>query len=175
GWALPTTALIRWSSIAEWAARNEPMLGYVLLTCAGMGAVSAWVEPQVSKSVWNGRRDRVLFGRFFRRWGFLITTCAFIFSMSAMWAGLVRPGDLDGISIGGLIAFSDAGGYVAAAYDQAKDGVWNGFSLRRPLAAAFRSVLLFFGGFSVPGMLLLQACLLSAATCSAASAVGRWR
>src|ERR1700687_1453883 len=30
GWALPTTALIRWSPVAEWAARNEPYLGYLL-------------------------------------------------------------------------------------------------------------------------------------------------
>jgi hypothetical protein len=175
GWALPTTALIRWSSIAEWAAHNEPLLGYVLLTCAGMGAVAAWIEPLVSKSVWKARHEELLLGRFFRRWGFLITTCAFVFSMSAMWTGIVRPGDFGGASIGGLIAFSDAGGYVASAYDQAKDGVWNSFSLRRPLAAAFRSVLLFFGAFSVANMLLLQACLLSATTCLAALAVARWR
>jgi hypothetical protein len=175
GWALPTTALIRWSDIAGWAARAEPMLGYVVLACAGLGAVASWLKPLISKSTWKARREEIVLGRFFRRWGFLITTCAFVFSMSAMWAGIVRPGDLDLISIGGLIAFSDAGGYVATAYDQAKDGVWSDFSLRRPLAAAFRSVLLFFGGFSIANMLLLQACLLSAATCLAASAVARWR
>jgi hypothetical protein len=175
GWALPTTALIRWSDIAGWAARAEPMLGYVVLACAGLGAVASWLKPLISKSAWKARREEIVLGRFFRRWSFLITTCAFVFSMSAMWAGIVRPGDLDGVSIGGLIAFSDANGYVAAAYDQAKDGVWSSFSLRRPLAAAFRSVLLFFGAFSIANMLLVQACLLSATTCLAASAVARWR
>ena len=43
GWALPTTALIRWSSIAAWAARNEPYLGYLLLMLAGLGTATMWL------------------------------------------------------------------------------------------------------------------------------------
>ena len=45
GWALPTTALIRWFSIAQWMCRNEPFLPYVLLACAGLGVVAAWLRP----------------------------------------------------------------------------------------------------------------------------------
>jgi hypothetical protein len=77
--------------------------------------------------------------------------------------------------VGGLVAATDAASYFAGAQDQARDGVWSGPILRRPFAAAFRSVLLFFGDFSYSNMLVLQAALLSAASCFAASAVARWR
>jgi hypothetical protein len=92
-----------------------------------------------------------------------------------MWAGLVRYGDLDGFAIGGMIQFTDAAGHLTAAHDQAKDGVWNAFALRRPIAAAFRSTLLFFAAFSLPAVLLLQACFLAGAICFASAAVTRWR
>ena len=92
-----------------------------------------------------------------------------------MWAGVVRPGDLVSHAIGGMNLVSDAGAYLASAHDQAKDGVWNSWALRRPIAAAFRSTLLFFAAFSLPSMLLLQACLLAGTTCCASAAVTRWR
>jgi hypothetical protein len=43
GWALPTTALIRWWSTAHWASVNEPYLPYFLLTLAGFGILTAWM------------------------------------------------------------------------------------------------------------------------------------
>src|SRR5260370_41466447 len=92
-----------------------------------------------------------------------------------MWVGSVRPGDPDWGNIGGLVPFSDAVYYLAASHDQAKDGFWNDVALHRPLAAAFRSVLLVFGNFSLQFMLILQACLLAGATCFATHAVARWR
>src|SRR6185312_1302025 len=42
GWALPTTALIRWFPAAAWAARQELHLGYLLLMLAGFGTLSTW-------------------------------------------------------------------------------------------------------------------------------------
>lgn len=174
GWALPTTALIRWSAAAEQIARIEPRLGHILLTLAAVGTVTLWLAPYLHAGT-QRLTDEVALRRFLGRWGFLITTCAFVFSMSSLWLGILRPGDLDNLSIGGLVPFSDAAGYLAGAHDQARDGVWNTISLRRPLAAAFRSVLLFGGNFSNPSMLLSQAVLLSAAMCAATAAVMRWR
>lgn len=175
GWALPTTALIRWSPIAQWAARNEPYLGYLLLMCTGFGVLVTWLG---SFSLQHRRtiesHERMLWSLL--RWcGFPITLCAFVFCMSAMWAGMVRPGDFDYANIGGLVPYSDAVAYLAAAHDQVKDGTWVAFAQRRPLASAFRSVILFFGCYSLPIMLTLQACLLAAATCFAAYAVVMWR
>ncbi len=172
-WALPTTALIRWSQVAEQLAWVEPRLGHVLLTFAALGAAAHWIGL-LSHSPLPPHDDAII-GRFFRRWSVPITTCLFVFSMSALWAGIPRVGDLNGDMIGGLIAFSDAGDYLAGAHDQANNGIWDAISLRRPLAAAFRSVLLFVGAFSYQSMLLLQAALASMAICFAADAVARWR
>jgi hypothetical protein len=175
GWALPTTALIRWSPIAQWAASNEPYLGYLLLTCAGFGAIVTWLAgsyPQLRRSV--EAEERMMRG--FLLWsGFPIAACAFVLCISAMSAGIVRPGDSNAMNIGGLIPFSDANGHIAAAYDQARDGIWITFAQRRLLASAFRSVLLFFGNYSLPAMMILQACLFAAAACFAAYRVAMWR
>jgi hypothetical protein len=92
-----------------------------------------------------------------------------------MWDGILRPGDFHGANIGGLIPFNDAQGHLAAAYDQAKDGTWGAFAARRPLAAAFRSSLLFASDYSFALMLALQCCLLALAICLASYAVLIWR
>ncbi|MCC8972243.1 glycosyltransferase family 39 protein [Bradyrhizobium brasilense] len=175
GYPLPTAALIRWSPIAKWAAINGPYLGYPLLTLAGLGAVATW-------SIGSNTPYRSLMAsheRFLRRllaWsGFPIVACAFVFCISTMWAGIVRPSDPNVSNMGGLLPFSDANGYVTAAFDQVNDGTLNAFALRRPLAAAFRSVLLIFGNLSLQSMLILQACLLAGAMCFATHAIVKWR
>ena len=174
-WALPTTALIRSSPIAEWAARNEPMLGHVLLAFAGFGAAVTWLAVLMPSAIPTIKSEEIIVGRFLGRWGVLVVSCLFVFSMSATWTGVDRPDDLHGSSIGGLIAFSDAVGYWGGAHDQARDGTWSSFSLRRPIAAAFRTVLLFLAAYSTSYMLILQALLLSVATCLAAYSVAKWR
>jgi hypothetical protein len=175
GWALPTTALIRWSSTAQWAARNEPYLGYFLLTCAGFGTLVTWFASLNLQHRLSIQSDERMLRNFLRWAGFPIAVGAFVVCISAMWTGMVRPGDFDYANIGALVPFSDAHYHLAAAYDQARDGTWIAFAQRRPLAAAARSVLLFFGDYSLPIVLILQACLLAAATCFAARAVAIWR
>jgi hypothetical protein len=175
GWALPTTALIRWSPIAEWAASNELYFGYLLLMLAGVGTATTWLigssalhQPLVESTERSLRR--------LLAWcGFPIAACALVFCISAMWAGIARPGDPHYANIGGLIPFSDAGYYLAAAFDQVRDGTWNALALRRPLAGGFRSVLLIFGNFSLPSMLILQACLVAGAVYFATRAIVAWR
>jgi hypothetical protein len=175
GWALPTTALIHWSAAAKWLAAHEPWLGFVLVAHAAIGAVVTWLSsllPGRSKLV---DREETRLRGFFGRWGILISAVIFVFSISAMWSGMVRPGDQADMTIGGLLPFSDGAGDLFEAYDQARDGTWGSFTLRKPLAGAFRSVLLFFGGYSLPGMLIVQIVVLSSALCIACFAVARWR
>jgi hypothetical protein len=175
GWALPTTALIRWSPVAEWAASNEPYFGYLLLMLAGVGTAATWLMSSTAlhRPLVDSTEQSM---RTLLAWcGFPIAACAFLLCISAMWAGIVRPGDLNFSNLGGLIPFSDAGHYLAAAFDQVRDGVWNAVALRRPLAAGFRSVLLIFGNFSLPFMLILQACLVAGAACFATWAIILWR
>ncbi|MCA6099027.1 hypothetical protein [Bradyrhizobium australafricanum] len=175
GYALPTAALIRWSPLAKWAASNEPFLTYPLLMLAGLGAVTTWlIGSNASQQVRTEAHERAL--RRLLAWsGFPIVACALVFCISAMWAGVVRPSDPSATILGGLLPFSDANGYLASAQSQVAHGSWSWFALRRPLAAAFRSVLLIFGNLSLQHMLILQACLLAGAICFATHAIMKWR
>jgi hypothetical protein len=175
GWVLPTTALIRWSAIAQWAANNEPYLAYLILTLAGVGTVTTWFTAPSADHQRSVESNEQSLRRVLLKCGFPIAACAFIFCVSAMWAGIFRPGDPNRVNIGGLISFSDSANYLTAAYDQIKDNDWNTQALRRPLAAAFRSILLIFGNFSMPIMLTLQACMVAAALCFATYAIAIWR
>jgi hypothetical protein len=175
GWALPTTALIRWWPAAEWAANNELYLPYLLLTLAGLGTLMIRLGGMGPAGQQQLARDELRLQKLLRWAGFPIAVCAFAFSISGMWSGLVRPGDLDGSSMGGLIPYNDAFGHLAAGFDQARDGTFDAFAMRRPLAAAFRSVLLFVSQYSLPHMLLLQVCLLGMAAWLASCAVMVWR
>ncbi|HEV7877788.1 hypothetical protein [Bradyrhizobium sp.] len=175
GWALPTTALIRWSAIAHWAANNEPDLPYLILILAGLGTITTWVTGRSPVQQVSAESNEKSLRRLFLWAGFPITACAFVFCLSAVWAGVVRPGDPNRLNLGGLIPFSDAANYLTSAFDQVKDGVWNTQALRRPLAAAFRSVLLVFGNFSLPVMLILQSCMMAGAICFATYAIMVWR
>ncbi|RXG94487.1 hypothetical protein [Bradyrhizobium zhanjiangense] len=175
GYALPTTALIRWSPLAKWAASNEPYLPYPFLMLAGLGAVTTWlIGSNASRQSQTESHEEFL--RRLLVWsGFPIVACALFFCISSMWAGVVRPSDPSPTILGGLLPFSDANGYLASAQSQVAHGSWSWFALRRPLAAAFRSVLLIFGNLSLQHMLILQACLLAGAICFATHAIMKWR
>jgi len=174
GWALPTTAAIRWFPAAEWAAKQELYLGHLLLMLAGLGTLATWFSAlggQHNQSLESERKMTTLL-----RWsGLPIVACAFVFGMSAMWAGIVRPGDLHGANIAGLVPYNDAHGHILGAFAEMKDGTWPWFVQRRPIAAAVRSVLLFVSDYSLTIMLLVQVCLVAAAACLAAYAVVIWR
>ena len=100
GWALPTTALIRWSPIAQWMSRNEPSLPYVLLACAGLGVAAAWLRPLFNLAEADQAKDGAAL-RVFPALGPAHHGMCSHFSISGMWAGVVRPGDLVATRSGG--------------------------------------------------------------------------
>jgi hypothetical protein len=173
-WALPTAAPIQSFPLLRWAAETEPLFYVVLFTLAMSGAAASWASTLL-RGTSALRRDEMLLGRFLERWGPFLATTLFVFSVSAIWAGLVREGDLNWASIAGLLPYSDASGHFVAAHDQAKDGTWSAFALRRPIGAAFRSSLLFFSGYVHMTAVLLQATLLAFAAYLATRVIGRWR
>lgn len=174
GWALPLTAPLRWFDLLAGIARGEPYFADLVLGVAAIGTLTTWLSAKNSQAgmttAWDTKLNAVL------RWsGPPIAAAALLIGLGAMWAGIVRPNDPHWANIGGLVPFSDANGHLAEAFFEAQQGTWTSWALRRPLAAAFRAVLLFAGGGSFPAMLILQACLLAAATCLAANAVMIWR
>jgi hypothetical protein len=175
GWTLPTTALLRWSETARAICRIEPLLGYVLMTIAAFGVCTRWLtgdDPRHHATIVHEderlRRAIVCFG-------IPMLTIGLWSSDSAMWSGMVRPGDYYVDSIGGLIPFADAVNYLATSYDQQKDGLLSTMALRRPIAGVFRLVLLFAGGYAVSWMILLQSLLMASAIWFATISIAAWR
>lgn len=173
GFALPTTALIRWSSAVRWLATYDYSIAYAILLLAMLGVLSTWLAGHLD--VDTGNRDEARLARLLDRWGLLLVCTLFVFSVSGGWAGLVRDGDFTAASIVGLVPFSDASGYFASAQDFVRDGTFSGFAMRRPFAAAARETLMMLGGFSYANMVLIQSLLLAAATWFGARSIGRWQ
>ncbi|MBV9983265.1 hypothetical protein [Bradyrhizobium sp.] len=174
GWALPLTAPLRWFGLLAGVARGEPYFADLVLGVAAIGTLTTWLSVWRSRAemttAWDTRLNVIL------RWsGPPIVAAALLIGLGAMWAGIARPGDPHWANIGGLVPFSDANGHLAEAFYQTQHGTWTSWALRRPLAAAFRALLLFASGASFPAMLIVQACLLAAAACLAAHAVMIWR
>ncbi len=173
GFGLPTTAIFRWiEAIRIIGLYDYHISRFVILLCC-LAAIASWISA--GKCAEAIEMDEKRLALFIRRWGLVILGALFVFTISGSWAGLARSGDFNSASIGGLLPFSDANGYFAGAHDQTKDGYWNSISMRRPFAAAFRSVLMIWGGYSYSTMLLLQALLASTAAWIAACSIVRWR
>ncbi|QWG25113.1 hypothetical protein KMZ93_09650 [Bradyrhizobium sediminis] len=173
GFALPTAAVFHWADWLRAVGEHDHYAAHFLLVITSMCAVAIWTATVIG----DRSHEPVLksLEALLRMWGLPLTLCLFVFSMSGTWAGLPRPGDFNSASIGGLIPFSDANGYFAAAHDQARDGYWNSISMRRPFAAAFRSVLMTAAAFSYAQMLLVQVVLCSISVWIAARSILTWR
>ena len=172
GYSPPTTTIFRWFAWARLIGAYDQYGVQAVLFTSGLCAVAAFF----SRRLGGGIVDEISEGleRFLSRWGFPVIAALFIFAISGTWAGLARIQDFNGASIGGMIPFSDAGGYAAAAYDSLDGGSWGDMALRRPVAAAFRETLLLGGGLSYADMLLLQATLAAFATWLAARSIANW-
>ncbi|WP_458760241.1 hypothetical protein ACSVBT_05410 [Afipia sp. TerB] len=173
GFALPTTAIFRWFDVARTIGLHEHYIAHLILLLCCLSAFATWIADGSSADVVAS--DETALVTFFQRWGLLLIATLFVFSISGWWVGLPRPGDFNGASIGGLLPFSDANGYFANTQDQLKEGTWNIISMRRPLAAAFRSILGIAGGFSYSTMLLIQGILAALSVWVAVRSLIRWR
>lgn len=173
GFALPTAAIFQWGDWLRAVGEHDHYAAHFLLVLTSLCAVTNWMAAMVGSR--GPEEDLDFLSEFLKVWGLPLTICLFVFSLSGTWAGLPRAGDFNGASIGGLIPFSDAHGYSAAAHDQARDGVWNGMALRRPFAAAFRTVLMAVASFSYAQMLLIQVVLCAIAVWVTARSILLWR
>ena len=172
GYSQPTTAIFRWFAWARLIGSYDQYGVQALLVTSSLCAVAAFIADRFG----GGIVDDFASGleRFLVGWSFPVIAALFIFTISGTWAGLARVQDFNGASIGGMIPFSDAGGYASAAYDAIHGGAWNAMALRRPFAAALREILLISGGSSYANALLLQVTLAAFATWLAVRSVAKW-
>jgi hypothetical protein len=172
GYSPPTTTIFRWFAWARLIGSYDHYGVQAILVTSSLCAIAALIADRLGGGIVE-ELNRGL-ERFLSRWGFPIIAALFIFTVSGTWAGLVRVQDFNGASIGGMVPFSDAGGYASAAYDAVDGGFWNAMALRRPFAAAMREILLISGGLSYANALLLQATVAAFATWLGTRSVVNW-
>jgi hypothetical protein len=143
----------------------------LFLGWAVIGALWSWLTaPRAIHAQALARPVKAFTARLARSGGLFCITAAIFLILSFYWLG----NDSGAFNIAGMTPYSDGAGYWSEAEQVLRGNLWSSISIQRPVAAALRLVLLYFGR-NYTGMLLVQAGALSLAMCLAVLAVGRWR
>jgi hypothetical protein len=178
GEALPTATLLRRPSF-EWLTVLEPFVGVGLLVFAAFGVLFAHIGRWDSSWRDSMRQTECALTRLWSRCGLPVIVCFLLFSVSSGgWSGHIRLEDLNYMSFGGLLPYSDANAYFTAALEQPIFGEWNHVAARRPLAAALRQLTVWASPISLGwntyiGTLVVQLALLAVLLTMAARSVAR--
>src|SRR5262245_60643286 len=170
GHALPAASLPRFFPGLE-GYLHAASFRNLFLGWAVIGALWSWLTaPRAIHAQALARPVKAFTARLARSGGLFCITAAIFLILSSYWLGY----DSGAFSIAGMAPYSDGAGYWSEAEEVLRGELWTSISIQRPVAAALRLVLLYFGQ-NYTGMLLVQAGALSLAMCLAALAVGRWR
>src|SRR6266542_1275792 len=170
GHALPAASLPRFFPRLE-GYLHAVFFRNLFLGWAVIGALWSWLTaPRAIHAQALARPVKAFTARLARSGGLFCITAAIFLILSSYWLGY----DSGAFSIAGMAPYSDGAGYWSEAEQVLRGNLWTSISIQRPLAAALRLVLLYFGR-NYTGMLLVQAGALSLAMCLAVLAVGRWR
>jgi hypothetical protein len=171
GHALPAASLPRFFPGLE-GYLHAVSFRNLFLGWAVIGALWSWLTaPRAIHAQALARTVKAFTARLARSGGLLCLTAAIFLILSSYWLGY----DSGAFSIAGTAPFVDAAGYWSEAEQVLRGNLWmTSISIQRPVAAALRIVLLYFGQ-NYTGMLLVQTGALSLAMCLAVLAVGRWR
>jgi hypothetical protein len=177
GYALPTATIFRLFPGAHHLTAFERALPYPILVFAAAGTLLAWMAALRLVPAAQVRRTEIRLMRMWRFWSLPVILCLFLFSISSGgWSGRVRAADtLNYMSLAGLVPYSDASGYFGEAFLQAYWGQWDIGGSRRPLAQAFRQLVIFIAEYSYVGTLLVQLGILVFVTDMVGRSIARWR
>src|SRR5262245_36821273 len=170
GHALPAASLPRYFPGLE-GYLHAASFRNLFLGWAVIGALWSWLTaPRAIHAQALARPVKAFTARLARSGGLFCITAAIFLILSSYWLGY----DSGAFSIAGMAPYSDGNGYWSEAEQVLRGNLWTSISIQRPVAAALRLVLLYFGQ-NHTGMLLVQTGALSLAMCLAVLAVGRWR
>jgi hypothetical protein len=170
GFYFPVAAVF---DLVPWTAhlvKYERSIAYLVLLYALVGAGVSWIADG---DAFRERERRILL--LWERTGFFVVAALFLLFLGITWRGVLRERDLTYFSLAGLAPYSDAYNYFQATFVQVATGTWEAVASRRPYAAAQRSTLMLFSGYSSIAFLIVQALLLAGAVYFAVRAVMRWR
>lgn len=176
GFALPSAAFSFLLPHPNAIIEVEECWPFMILGLAGIGAGIDWLAWLRVLDRQRVLRNRHMTHRLLCRWGLPLTVLAYVFGLSdGGWSGHISKFDLNYMSIGGLMPYSDALNYVLGVMDQVRIGSWNAVTSGRPLAAAFRQLTVALSGFSYTGTLLVQTVLIALLAFMVARKVAAWR
>jgi hypothetical protein len=90
------------------------------------------------------------------------------------WSGRVNPEDLNYMSLGSLVPYSDGFAYYHGAFNQLLTGTWSALTTQRPLAGAGRQLMMFMTDYRYVPTIVLQVSLVAFLMCVAAQALAGW-
>jgi hypothetical protein len=176
GYTLPTATIFRLFPNTLSLAALERSAPFIILLFAAAGATFAWLAALKIVCETDWRRTEIKLMRLWQIWSLPVIAGLFSFSISAGgWAGHVRTTDINYMSLAGLVPHSDARAYFTDAFHQAFWGHWDVLGSRRPLAQAFRQLVVLAAQYSYVGTLLVQLGMLALMTHFVARSLARWR
>lgn len=171
---LPAGYVFRKLEPATWLNEAVVRLPLSLLIASVVGAALWWLaaafKQQASVQAFEGQLASAL------KWpGPLLTIALLTFILgSGGWSGFITSADVQYMSFGSLVPYSDALGYLIGTFHLAGSERWDWVSGTRPLAAAFRNLVMLAGGYSPLANIVVQMIALSLALYFATRSVGRW-
>ena len=145
-----------------------PLLFWTGLAAAGL---RLWLGRR-GPAARRWRRVERSLARTLERWGWAAAILLFLLPLWSQWA-LRPPGHASAVAaLAGRLPWFDAAGHFEGANRLLAEGELNGFSERRPPAAALLSVMLAATGGRLPAALTVQCALAGIAAFLAARAVG---
>lgn len=178
GWirndALPTAFIIRTMGVFAHIWDKALFVSHAMFAVAATGSLLAWLmtASASAKPIYERRLQGLCW---VWKWAaFPVLSMLMLFLLSGGgWAGRYSPYEMHYMSLGGLVPYSDARVYYAAPFESVYGGSWNAIAAQRPLAAAFRSLVVLLGGYSYTGALVAQALLVSLAIVVSSHSVAR--
>ena len=152
-----------------------PYLPLAVFSYGAFGAALAWLA-------WFGlipakplRQFELAQKRLWRIFGLPVLFCLFLFALSAGgWSGYAHATDMNYMSIAGLVPHSDSSAYYKDAFHLAYFGDWEVMGTRRPMAEAFRELMIVLADYSFAGTLLIQLAMMAVMLYLASCVLGGW-
>ncbi|MDQ8730494.1 hypothetical protein [Bradyrhizobium sp. LHD-71] len=174
GDALPTGTVVGTWPLVGRVWDLSPFSSHAIFASAAIGCALAWFASTTAPAT---KRYRVLEERITAFWTWAawpLVSLLMLFQLSGGgWAGRYSPHEMHYMSIAGLIPYSDARTYYSAPFESIYEGAWNWIAAQRPLAAAFRTVLVVLSANSYTTTIVVQTLLLGFAIVLSARSVAK--
>jgi hypothetical protein len=175
GIPIPFTQVFHTVHIARDLLAAEAQIPKAFLIFSLSGACVSWLAAATLVAPEVVRRSEARLKVALKWAGFPIMAALFLFGIAGGgWSGSVNAEDLNYMSLGSLVPYSDAFGYYQGAFNQLFTGKWSDVTTQRPLAGAGRQLLMSLVDYRYVPVIVLQVSLAALLMALAAQAIAGW-